>query len=178
VSRTLRRAMIVLAVLGVGLTIYLTYVHYAGIKPACTSGQSCLKVQTSVWSKVDGVPVALLGLIGDVLILGTLLAPDREESRVATLGLTVIGVGFSAYLTYRELFSIQYFAQDPGSGWVGDAHSSMRPYVSGQAYQNYIDPGLRGWQHAYYGANYPRLQAIRRHVDPHHFFNFPQAIGR
>jgi len=112
VSRTLRRVMIVLAVLGVGLTIYLTYVHYAGIKPACTSGQSCLKVQTSVWSKVDGVPVALLGLIGDVLILGTLLAPDREESRLATLGLTVIGVGFSAYLTYRELFSIHAICEE------------------------------------------------------------------
>ena len=32
--------------------------------------------------------------------------PDREETRLATLGLTMIGFGFSAYLTYRELFSI------------------------------------------------------------------------
>jgi uncharacterized membrane protein len=106
VSRTLRRVMIVLAVIGFGVATYLTYIHYAGIKPACTAGQSCLKVQTSIWSQVDGVPVALLGLIGYVGILGSLLAPDREETRVATLGLTVIGVGFSAYLTYRELFSI------------------------------------------------------------------------
>ena len=105
-SRTLRRVMIVLAVVGFGVATYLTYIHYAGIKPACTAGQSCLKVQTSIWSKVDGVPVALLGLIGYIGILGSLLVPDREESRVATLGLTVIGVGFSAYLTYRELFSI------------------------------------------------------------------------
>ncbi|HLY49086.1 MAG TPA: vitamin K epoxide reductase family protein [Solirubrobacteraceae bacterium] len=105
-SRTLRRLMIVLAVIGIGLASYLTVIHYAGINPACTAGQSCVKVQTSVWSKVAGVPVALLGLIGYIAILGSLLAPDREESRLATLGLTVIGVGFSAYLTYRELFSI------------------------------------------------------------------------
>lgn len=105
-SRTLRGAMIALAVVGLGVAAYLTYVHYAGINPACTAGQSCLKVQTSVWSKVDGVPVALLGLIGYVGILATLLAPDREETRLATLGLTLVGVGFSAYLTYRELFSI------------------------------------------------------------------------
>jgi uncharacterized membrane protein len=98
--------MIVLAVIGLGVAVYLTYIHYAGIKPACTAGESCLKVQTSIWSKVDGVPVALLGLIGYVGILGSLLAPDREETRLTTLGLTVIGVGFSAYLTYRELFSI------------------------------------------------------------------------
>ena len=98
--------MVVLAVAGLGVASYLTYVHYSGTPPACTFGQSCLKVQTSVWSKLDGVPVALLGLIGYVLILGTLLAPDREETRLATLGLTLVGVGFSGYLTYRELFSI------------------------------------------------------------------------
>jgi uncharacterized membrane protein len=98
--------MTVLAVVGLAVATYLTIIHYAGINPACTAGQSCVKVQTSVWSKVDGVPVALLGLIGYALILASLLAPDREESRLATLGLTVVGVGFSAYLTYRELFSI------------------------------------------------------------------------
>jgi uncharacterized membrane protein len=105
-SRTLRRVMTVLAVIGLGVAAYLTYIHYAGINPACTAGQSCIKVQTSVWSKVGGVPVALLGLIGYVGILGTLLAPDRDETRLATLGLTLVGVAFSAYLTYRELFSI------------------------------------------------------------------------
>ncbi len=50
--------------------------------------------------------MALIGLIGYVGILASLLAPDREETRLATLGLTLIGFGFSAYLTYRELFSI------------------------------------------------------------------------
>ena len=95
--------MIVLAIVGLGVAAYLTYVHYAGIKPACTS---CVKVQTSVWSKLAGVPVALLGLIGYAGILASLLAPDREETRLATLALTLIGFGFSCYLTYRELFSI------------------------------------------------------------------------
>jgi hypothetical protein len=54
----------------------------------------------------------------------------------------------------------------------------MRRYVSGMAYQNYFDPELADWRHAYYGSNYPRLVAIRRRVDPEHRFNFPQAIGR
>jgi uncharacterized membrane protein len=102
----LRRVMIGLTVLGLGVAAYLVYVHYAGIKPTCTLGTSCLKVQTSEWSKLAGVPVALIGLIGYIAIFISLLVPDREESRLATLGLTVIGVGFSAYLTYRELFSI------------------------------------------------------------------------
>jgi uncharacterized membrane protein len=105
-SRTLRRVMLVLAVAGLAVATYLTVIHYAGINPACTAGQSCIKVQTSQWSKLAGIPVALLGLIGYIGILGTLLARDREETRLATLAITVVGFGFSAYLTYRELFSI------------------------------------------------------------------------
>ena len=105
-SRALRIAMIVLAVIGLGVAAYLTYVHYAGVKPACTAGESCTKVQTSVYSKLAGVPVALIGLLGYVAILGSLLAPESENSRLVTTGLTLVGFGFSAYLTYRELFSI------------------------------------------------------------------------
>jgi uncharacterized membrane protein len=95
-----------LAAVGLGLAGYLTYVHYAGIAPACTAGVSCLKVQTSAWSELAGVPVALLGLIGYAGILASLAAPDGEEARLATLALTLVGAGFSGYLTYRELFSI------------------------------------------------------------------------
>ena len=97
----LRRAMTVLALLGVALATYLTVVHYAGLKPACTAGQACVKVQTSQWSELAGVPVALIGLIGYIVILGALLAPDREETRLAVLGMTMVGFGFSGYLTYR-----------------------------------------------------------------------------
>ncbi|MGA2009209.1 MAG: vitamin K epoxide reductase family protein [Solirubrobacteraceae bacterium] len=111
-SAKIHRGMLVLTALGIVLAAYLTYVHYSGIKPACTAGQSCIKVQTSQWSELDGVPVALMGLIGYVAILGTLLAPDREETRLATLGMTLIGFGFSAYLTYRELFSIHAVCEE------------------------------------------------------------------
>jgi uncharacterized membrane protein len=105
-ARTLRIALIVLAVIGLGVASYLTYVHYAGIKPACTAGESCTKVQTSVYSKLLGVPVALIGLIGYVAILASLLAPEGEGSRLASMAFTLVGFGFSAYLTYRELFTI------------------------------------------------------------------------
>ncbi len=103
--------MIALAVIGFGVATYLTVVHYVGFQILACSGangghSSCQTVQSSQWSKLAGIPVALLGLIGYIGILGSLLIPDREESRLATLGLTVIGFAFSGYLTYRELFSI------------------------------------------------------------------------
>ena len=84
----------------------------------------------------------------------------------------------TAFVHRNELFCIQYLSYNGGGSWLANAHAAMRPYVSGQAYQNYIDAGLSGWQQAYYGRNYARLKSIRRSVDPHHFFNFPQAIGR
>jgi uncharacterized membrane protein len=105
-ARTLRITMVVLTVIGLGVASYLTYVHYAGIKPVCTAGGSCAKVQSSIYSELAGVPVALIGLIGYVTILASLLAPENETTRFATATFTVIGFGFSAYLTYRELFSI------------------------------------------------------------------------
>ena len=73
---------IVLAAIGLGVAAYLTYVHYEGIKPVCGLGGDCEKVQTSEWSKLAGVPVALLGLIGYAAILATLFV-EREEALVA-----------------------------------------------------------------------------------------------
>lgn len=106
-SRPLRIVMIAIATIGLGVASYLTYVHYSGEPPLCsTTHNTCLKVQTSIYSELAGVPVALIGLIGYIAILGSLLIPESEESRFATMGLTVIGFGFSAYLTYRELFSL------------------------------------------------------------------------
>jgi uncharacterized membrane protein len=105
-SRNLRITLTVLTIGGLGIAGYLTYVHYAGIKPLCTAGGSCEKVQTSVYSELAGVPVALIGLIGYVSILGLLICPEGETSRCAMMALTLVGFAFSAYLTYRELYSI------------------------------------------------------------------------
>jgi uncharacterized membrane protein len=112
-SRRLRITLLVLAVIGIGLASYLTYIHYAGIKPLCgRNGGTCEKVQTSRYSKLGGVPVALIGLIGYVLILGSLVAPEQERTRFATAALTFGGFGFSLYLTYREIFTLHKICEE------------------------------------------------------------------
>jgi uncharacterized membrane protein len=111
-ARSLRITLIALTVIGLGVATYLTYIHYAGIKPLCgRNGGGCEIVQTSEYSKLAGVPVALIGLIGYIAILGSLLAPETETTRFATVAFTVVGFGFSAYLTYRELFSIHHICE-------------------------------------------------------------------
>jgi uncharacterized membrane protein len=113
ISRRLRIALIVLTILGVALTSYLTYVHFSGEPPICsTKGNTCLQVQRSQYSELAGVSVALIGLIGYVLILGSLLAPEQERTRFATAALTFGGFGFSLYLTYREIFTLHKICEE------------------------------------------------------------------
>lgn len=59
--------------------------------------------------------------------------------------------------------------------WLSATARAIGSHVEG-AYQNYIDPTLANWEQAYYGANLPRLVAIKRAVDPDNFFHFPQSI--
>jgi hypothetical protein len=84
----------------------------------------------------------------------------------------------TAFVHRDQLFCIQYYGNGATPDWIEQAWKKMRPYVSGQAYQNYIDPTLKDWRSAYYAQNLPRLEAIRKSIDPEHYFNFPQAIGR
>jgi uncharacterized membrane protein len=99
--------MLVLTAIGICLAGYLTYIHYSGTTPPCSiKGNPCSQVQKSQYSLLVGVPVALIGLLGYIAILGSLLAPESERARFVTTALTVGGFGFSAYLTYRELFTL------------------------------------------------------------------------
>jgi uncharacterized membrane protein len=106
----LRIAIAVVAALGLVIAGYLTYVHYAGLHVLCLSSGGCETVQASDYAKLAGVPVALIGLVGYIAILASLLLP-REVQVTAGAGLAMIGFGFSAYLTYRELFTIDAICQ-------------------------------------------------------------------
>jgi FAD/FMN-containing dehydrogenase len=61
-------------------------------------------------------------------------------------------------------------------GWLRTVRASMRPYASGAAYQNYIDPTLTNWRTAYYGAAADRLTRLKKQYDPDRLFDFPQAL--
>jgi FAD/FMN-containing dehydrogenase len=61
--------------------------------------------------------------------------------------------------------------------WADDGFAVINRYSGGEAYQNFIDPGLAGWREAYYAENYARLAEVKRAYDPHGFFRFAQSIG-
>jgi uncharacterized membrane protein len=106
----LRLAASVVCVLGLGVAGYLTVVHYAGTTPACGITHGCATVQSSSYAKLAGVPVALLGVLGYAAILVALWVPG-ELALQAAAAMAVAGLGFSCYLTYRELFDIDAICQ-------------------------------------------------------------------
>ncbi|MEZ5074306.1 MAG: vitamin K epoxide reductase family protein [Solirubrobacterales bacterium] len=98
-----------LALVGIAIAAYLTWVHYEGISPVCTTG-GCERVQASTYAEIGPIPVALLGLIGYVLIFASLFV-GGEIGRALTFMLTLAGFAFSLYLTYLELFVIDAICQ-------------------------------------------------------------------
>jgi uncharacterized membrane protein len=97
----LRVAIGLLALAGAGLASYLLYVRYSGTTLACTTG-GCETVQSSSYSKLLGVPVALLGLVGYVAIFASSLS-RREPARAAGFSVALAGLGFGGYLLYVQL---------------------------------------------------------------------------
>ncbi len=100
------KAIAGLALLGLAISIYLTYVHYAGIEPVCSSISNCERVQTSEYADLARIPVAVVGIVGYATILVSL----RMRADVTAL-LSYLAVAFSAYLTWAELFKIDAICQ-------------------------------------------------------------------
>jgi uncharacterized membrane protein len=101
-----RRTLAVLALIGLAVSGYLTWVHYAELEPICSGISDCERVQSSDYAELAGVPVAVIGVGGYLAILASLgLRPEL------TALLAYIGVGFSGYLTWAELFRIEAICQ-------------------------------------------------------------------
>jgi uncharacterized membrane protein len=109
---TRRMALVLLALVGAFISLYLTLFKMGVIgELSCTVG-SCNTVQLSRWASFLGLPVAAWGLGFYVMMLVLALAGLQErwlDSGGLALTLVVLtgwGVLFSGWLTYLELFVI------------------------------------------------------------------------
>jgi hypothetical protein len=128
---------------------------------------------------------AVVGLLDDRQGLG---APGSGGIVVSTTGGAINGVPANATaFVHRdtELLMEYNVGWDSGAtagvvaanrAWLAHAWATMQPFVSVQAYQNYMDPTLVGWQEAYYGANLARLSRVKLAYDPDDVFRFAQSI--
>jgi uncharacterized membrane protein len=110
----LRLTTFLVALAGLGVSIYLTIAHFTESTLAgCneTAGLvNCTKVTTSPQSYVFGIPVAVLGL-AFYLFMVAIMSPwawraTRREVHLVRIAALIAGMGFVLYLLYAELFII------------------------------------------------------------------------
>ena len=104
-DRSLRVAACLVALAGVAVAGYLTWVHYDEAALVCVAGGGCETVQQSSYAELAGIPVALLGLVSYVLVLALLLW-DAPTARLGAASLAFVGLAFSVYLLVLQLFVI------------------------------------------------------------------------
>lgn len=101
-----------LAIVGLLDSAYLSYVKLANQTASCRLIGDCEAVNNSRYAVIGGMPVAVLGVAGYLLIL-LLLYLDRPggagrgPARFAMFGVTLAGTLYSIYLTYIEIYVLQ-----------------------------------------------------------------------
>jgi uncharacterized membrane protein len=102
--------LLALAIVGAGVAIYLTTVHYAQVPLLCSSQGlvNCERVTSSSYSVIPGttLPITLPGLAwfivsGVLAFIGT--RSNRHWIRQAQLAWTILGTLTVLYLVYVEL---------------------------------------------------------------------------
>jgi FAD/FMN-containing dehydrogenase len=131
------------------------------------------------------------GGFGDDAFAAIVDAVRRQSSGYSMLRFDLLGGGAigavpadaTAFVHRDSMFNISIIAQwvrdeDTAANlrWTEELMDALRPHLSGEVYQNYADEDLDDWAGAYYGANYPRLQQVKRRYDPTDFFHRPQSI--
>jgi len=98
-----------LALAGIALTSYLTFVAWFGAHPAfCGADSDCDLVQQSRWSTLLGVPIAFWGLLTYALLARVLWRlRTRPGSWRLALTIASVGAAVSWYLTAVSVFVIE-----------------------------------------------------------------------
>ena len=108
---TLRRAIAFFATLGIGVATYITIADSGGGHPTCLAGGGgCQTVAESSYSHIAGVNIAVFGIVGYILLLLSAFFAN-DYARFGGFAVALGGFGFSVYLTYLELFTIEAICQ-------------------------------------------------------------------
>ncbi|BAD41549.1 vitamin K epoxide reductase family protein [Symbiobacterium thermophilum] len=107
----LLRTIGVLALVGLGISLYLTWVYTTDRVAICLGSGGCETVQYSPYAWILGIPIPTLGagaylMVLALAVLGLRGSQPAEWVVLALFGTALVGLLFSAYLTYLELFVI------------------------------------------------------------------------
>lgn len=108
----LQWALLPVAMAGMGISAYLSFVHFNGVPLYCEGAGGCHTVQASEYATLLGVPVALLGFLLYAGIFAAALVSIRgggwpaQAAPFLVFALALSGVLYSSYLTWLELYRI------------------------------------------------------------------------
>ena len=110
-ERKLRIAAAPLALAGIAVATYIAIAESGGGASKCLAGGTgCETVAESRYSHLAGINVAVIGIAGYALLLAAAVLPG-DAGRFGGFLTALVGFGFSAYLTYLELFVIDAICQ-------------------------------------------------------------------
>ncbi len=103
------KSTIALSVIGILLSLYLTINYFGGSDISyCVTGTDCDVVKKSAYSKIFGIPVSALGIIGyGAIIISSLTSLSKKNRWNLLFVFSTLGFAFSIYLTYLELYIIK-----------------------------------------------------------------------
>ncbi|HEY7949666.1 MAG TPA: vitamin K epoxide reductase family protein [Solirubrobacterales bacterium] len=108
---TLRGVGTFLATFGIGVATYIAIAESGGGSPVCVAGgHGCQTVAESSYSHLLGVNIAIFGIFGYVLLLAAALLRG-DLARMTGFAIALVGFGYSLYLTYLEVFTIEAICQ-------------------------------------------------------------------
>ena len=105
-TKAIRNISVISAIIGLIDSVYLTWLKLGSDEIICIGG--CDVVNASKYSEIFGIPIAIFGALSYLVILGIVLLRDRwgllaEHGSNLLFGITLVGVLYSAYLTYLEV---------------------------------------------------------------------------
>ncbi len=113
-NNRLRQITIALTILGLLVSIYMTIYKVTNNDSMCIGSSGCSEVNGSRYSEINGIPVAVLGVVGYAAILALLLLEGRfsflqQNGMMAFFGISLMGFLFTLYLIYVEVALIKAY---------------------------------------------------------------------
>lgn len=96
------------AIVGFVDSLYLGWLKITGNTAACSQIGDCDAVNSSPYAMIGDVPIAFIGALGYALIIVMIYVDIRRPSwaenvSLVLFGVTLVGLIYSAYLTYLEV---------------------------------------------------------------------------
>ena len=107
-DKWLYRASIALVIIGIAVSIYMTIYKISGNDGMCLGSGDCSTVNASRFSEVNGIPVAVFGIVGYAAILFVHIFETRnaffkKNGTLLIFGMALTGFLFTLWLVYVEL---------------------------------------------------------------------------